>query len=351
MTDPSSLRKLAKARGLKLEIKGNIYSLAEGPTRVWGPGLIEEARAFLLKVEPLRRAPRGTMSPQAKRLVQGIRKLARTRGFQVQIANGMASFFKDEIRVFGPAPLKAAEAHLCELRPRQRGRLAAPSLPRPQVERARVTSQDYTKARRIGDYVMKVELGVIRLWAGDKLVFESRDVSRLRLFFLAAKEGRVPVGPKIAAQRQAKFIKSLEAAAKVDARVKAAAARRKARAAKSRAAKMPQALKPGDPGEASADFTPRNYKGLVETRVWLPDGISGDAALIGLWAAENHNPWSPAKSVLAKIAAAELALAGRVNAVEITLSDHDRASLQRYGVPVNVALAAAAMSRAQSRTR
>lgn len=284
MTDPSSLRKAAKARGLKAKLQGGLFSLFDGDVCVWLPAPHAETMAFLKSSKPARRRgrPRGWRPPQNATITLG--------------------------------------------------------------------PKAYVMAKRF-DYRLKVEDGVIRLRIGDEVIFESREPQRLRLFFEAAHRGAVKVGPAAVEAEKARREAVAAKAAAAEERGRIAAERRKAREAKSRAAKMPSALKPDDPGEASPDFTPGNYRGLVETSVWLPDGISGDACLIGLWAAENHNPWAPAKSVLAEIAAAELALAGRVTRVEITLSDHDRASIARYGAPVNVALAAAAMARPQTRSR
>lgn len=291
MTDPSSLRKVAKARGLKLKLKDDLYSLFEGDLCVYGPAPHKDARQFLTKIEPLR--SRG-----------------RQKGFR-------------PVRVATPGGSKPA---------------------------LMLGPKAYVMAKRF-DYRLKIEDGVIRLRIGTDVIFESRDPQRLRLFFNSASQGLVRIGPRAIEAERARREAEIAKAVAAEERARLAAQRKKEREARSRATKMPQALKPDDPGEASADFTPGNYRGLAETPVWLPDGISGDACLIGLWAAENHNPWAPAKSVLAKIAAAETALAGRVTRVEITLSDHDRASLQRYGVPVNIALTAAALARPQTRSR
>lgn len=95
-----------------------------------------------------------------------------------------------------------------------------------------------------------------------------------------------------------------------------------------------------DPGEDSEDMTPADAQGWVETEVALPVWLSGDAALIALWACE----WRRARAPIIGegLRAARRALGEATEVRLITLSDADRASLAEYpGTPSEVFTAAA----------
>jgi hypothetical protein len=108
----------------------------------------------------------------------------------------------------------------------------------------------------------------------------------------------------------------------------------------------------GDVGLASEDHTPAGgAQGLVETELMLPREVSADFALVSLWVLENTRPHAPARTIIAELAAAERMIASEGRRARVFLSDHDRASLARYRVAPSIALTAAALARAQSRTR
>lgn len=121
--------------------------------------------------------------------------------------------------------------------------------------------------------------------------------------------------------------------------VKVAAPKAKRRRSKSRGARTFAKLTADDPGIASADHTPDDARGLVETEVALPAWLSADAALIALWRCLWRGP-SPA--IRNGLEAARRALAGPTEVRVMVLSDADRASLAVFpGTPAEVFTAAA----------
>lgn len=103
-------------------------------------------------------------------------------------------------------------------------------------------------------------------------------------------------------------------------------------------------VRAGDVGIESTDHAPRDARGLVLTRVMLPPEISGDDALIALWAGENIATGRAAPAISGHIGAARSAMV-RAKPIDVWLSDHDRTSLGRYAAPASVVLIAAALAR------
>lgn len=128
-------------------------------------------------------------------------------------------------------------------------------------------------------------------------------------------------------------------------------ARSKPRKRAKAGARVWPSLPKDDPGLASEDLTPADARGLVLTDVMLPQGVPSDFALVSLWVLENTRPHAPARAIIAELARAEIVLASEGRRARVFLSDHDRASLQRYKVAPSIVLAAAALARTQSRTR
>lgn len=121
-----------------------------------------------------------------------IRKLARSRGLSTKFRKPNCSLFEGEVLKF-IGDEGATRKFLLAISGRRRGRpqgWTPPKKDKPKVPG--VAPHDYVQAKRVGGYVMKVAGGVVRLWADDQLVFESRDVGRLRLFFNNARQGIVP---------------------------------------------------------------------------------------------------------------------------------------------------------------
>lgn len=110
-------------------------------------------------------------------------------------------------------------------------------------------------------------------------------------------------------------------------------------------------IKRGDPGIESEDHTPHDARGLLLTEVMLPQNVTSDAALTALWVLENTRPSAPARAIAAEIASAQRVLASEGRRARVWLSDHDRASLRRYKAAPSVVLTAAALARAETRSR
>jgi hypothetical protein len=264
-----------------------------------------------------------------------LRKRAKKRGLTMSVKSGAYTFLDAGTPVF-TGPGDDAVTFLAAM--------AAP-VGRPAKARVSTGPEDHRKARKFG-YDLHTEGGVIRLLNAGDVVLETRDVTRLRLYFNNAEQRLVPWGPSAVAREIAAMRKVAEREARVEARRLAGLARKAERKSK----RTYGVLDHDDPGLASEDHTP-DEAGLVLTALELPAGINGEAALIALWAAENSNTAKAAPSVSAKIGTATAALAKKTAHVEVWLSGHDRASLARYGAPAGVVLAAAMMARRQSRSR
>jgi len=272
-----------------------------------------------------------------------LRKLARSRGLSMKFRKPNDSLFAGEtLRFTGDE--ESTRKFLLAIPGKPRGRpqgWTPPKKDKPKVPG--VAPHDYVQAKRVGGYVMKVADGVVRLWADDQLVFESRDVGRLRLFFNNARRGIVPRSKAHLEKEKARFLRVAAQAQRVEARAKAAAEKK----AQARLGRKPVGLASDDPGIESPDHSPSEgeYRGLVLTEIELPPGITGDAALIALWAAENLKPFSASPVVKAKLAAARRTLKHGAEVIEVFLSDSDRASIRRYRAPASTVLLAAVLAR------
>lgn len=277
-----------------------------------------------------------------------IRRLAKSRGLTMKFVKPNYSLFEGEGLKF-KGDEAGARKFLLGIPGKPRGRPQGYVPPRPGgVRGLGVELNDYNRARRHGDYSMKVADGVITLRLGDEkgeLVFESSDVVRLRRFLKNAKEGLVPRGPRAIereARSDARLIAGLIKSAERERRQQERRERLKAERAKRRGQGQ---LAKDDVGLDSEDFTPANYQGLVETEIELPEWLSADAALIALWRVDWKGDARPV--IRAQMKAATRSLQGRTAVCMITLSDADRASLNRHrGSPSEVLTAAALAPRA-----
>ena len=274
-----------------------------------------------------------------------IRKLAKSRGLTMKFRKPNYSLFAGEtLKFIGDEG--AVRKFLLGIPGKPRGRPQG-YVPPKKAENPKppgLSPSDYTTARRVGGYAMKLQDGFIRLWADDQLVFESRDVGRLRLFFKNARAGIVPRAKAHLEKEKARFARVAKIAHRVEARAKAAAEKKAQSRLKGR---KPVGLAADDPGIESLDYSPSEgeYRGLVLTDIELPPGVTGDAALIALWAAENLKPFSASPVVKAEIARARRMLKREAQVVEIFLSDSDRASIRRYRAPASAVLTAAALAK------
>lgn len=257
---------------------------------------------------------------------------AKRRGLRAKISGENVAFYEGERRVWrGPAANAREFFDGFDLKPVR------------SLHPLGVTLKDYAEAKRYGDYEMKIADGVIRLWAGDAVVLETKDVARVRRFIQAAREGLVPRGPAaLERERQARerLAEQLRRSAERERR---AAEREKVRREIAARRRSRGHLRPDERGVPSEDFTPENYRGLELTFVMLPRGFDAEACLLSLWALENKNPYRPAPSITETLAAAKAM--SQTETREVWLSDHDRASLERYGADTSVVLAAAMLAR------
>jgi len=273
-----------------------------------------------------------------------IRKLAKSRGLSMKFRKPNYSLFEGEaLKFIGDEG--ATRKFLLAIPGKPRGRPQGYVPPKKDKPKGPgVAPHDYVQAKRGGGYVMKVADGVVRLWADDQLVFESRDVGRLRLFFNNARRGIVPRSKAHLEKEKARFLRVAAQAQRVEARARAAAEKKAQSRLKGRKS---AGLATNDPGIESPDHSPSEaeYRGLVLTDIELPPGITGDSALIALWAAENLKPFSASPVVKAKLAAARRTLKREAVVVEVFLSDSDRASIRRYRASASTVLVAAVLAR------